>query len=231
MVTGARGMPRAPAPFPSMTGHRCAASGVVGLFPLVGADRFGEVDVAHPPVIDRDVAVLVDIGVPEDHVAHDAHERAIRENRPVDASSACPATSFLLCSRASTTSRTDGSSPRPRPVQLGAAPSSGTGSSTTPAFTTVVCTVRSPRLVAATTGPCSAARSRRTRSRSAACRVPTAGHHRRARRRGRCEGSGRLRAVRRSRTGSRSWHCRSRRTSLERRVEGSPPTSDQARPS
>jgi hypothetical protein len=61
--------------------------------------------------------------------------------------------------------------------------------------------------------------------------VSTAGRHPRGRRRGRCAVSGRLRAARRSRTGRRSWRCRSLRTSPARRVGGSLRASDQAPPS
>lgn len=46
--------------------------------------RVGDVEVAHPPVIDRDLAGLIDIGVPVYYVTDDAHVRGISENRFVD---------------------------------------------------------------------------------------------------------------------------------------------------
>jgi sulfur transfer complex TusBCD TusB component (DsrH family) len=46
--------------------------------------RVGDIEVAHPPVIDRDVAVLVDLGVPVYYVSDDARARGIVENRIVD---------------------------------------------------------------------------------------------------------------------------------------------------
>ena len=46
--------------------------------------RVGDVEVAHPPAIDRDLAGLVDAGVPAYYVTEDARERGIDESRFVD---------------------------------------------------------------------------------------------------------------------------------------------------
>jgi predicted peroxiredoxin len=46
--------------------------------------RIGDVELAHPPAPDRDVAELIDQGVPVYYVAEDASERGIPDERLVD---------------------------------------------------------------------------------------------------------------------------------------------------
>ena len=46
--------------------------------------RFGDVELAHPPTIDADVASLIEKGVPVYYVSEDARERGIAEDRMVD---------------------------------------------------------------------------------------------------------------------------------------------------
>jgi predicted peroxiredoxin len=46
--------------------------------------RFGDVELTHPPAIDRDVDALIDKGVPVYYVQEDARERGIPETRLVD---------------------------------------------------------------------------------------------------------------------------------------------------
>lgn len=46
--------------------------------------RFGDVELAHPPTIDRDLDALIGKGVPVYYVEEDARERGIPEARLVD---------------------------------------------------------------------------------------------------------------------------------------------------